>query len=300
MEKSKKKTKLSISKTIIFTILAFYTLTILVMYGWAFLTSLNRSGRFTDDPLSMPRGWPWQWEWSNYFKEVATFTVEGKNIFDPSAKKVGFGLMLFNSLLYSIGGALINNLTMWLVAYLVTRFKGYKTSGILYTLVVALMTIPIIGNQASALQIYAKLGWYNNYLFIIVNNIGFTGMYFLIYASFIKGLGNEFYESAYMDGAGNFTIMTKIALPLTMSMFCVVFLLLGIERWNDYMTMLVYMPSYPTLAYGIYKSTSSAATTAFTPRYIALCVVLMIPLLVLFLFFQKPIMSNLRLGAIKG
>ncbi len=300
MKRSANKKGLAMGQTIIFVLLGIYALSVMAMYIWAFLTSLNESGRFTDNVLSLPKGMPWEWAWENYFQEIGKIQVNGVNPFDDTALKVGFDIMLMNSLLYTIAGSLINNLTMWVVAYLVTRFSEYKTSKVLYTLVIALMTIPIIGNQASALQIYSKLGWYNNYLFIVVNNIAFTGMYFLIYVSFIKGLGKEFYESAYMDGAGNFTVMTKIALPLTSSMFFVVLLLLSILRWNDYMTMLVYMPDYPTLAYGIYKATTAASTTAFTTRYIAVCVVLMIPLLILFLFFQKPIMGNLRLGALKG
>ncbi len=300
MGKKSKKKGFTIGQAIIFILLGTYAISVMVMYLWAFLTSLNEPGRFTDNVLSFPKGAPWDWAWGNYFEEIGKILVNGVNPFDDTALKVGFDIMLMNSLLYTIGGALINNITMWLVAYLVTRFTDYKMSKFLYTAVLALMTIPILGNQASALQIYSKLGWYNNYLFIIVNNIAFTGMYFLIYASFIQGLGKEFYESAYMDGAGNFTVMTRIAFPLTSSMFCVIFLLLAITRWNDYMTMLIYMPDYPTLAYGIYKATTGASTTAFTTRYIAVCIVLMLPLLVLFLFFQKPIMGNLRLGALKG
>ena len=84
-------------------------------------------------------------------------------------------------------------------------------------------------------------------------------------------------------------------------MFAVLFLLGAITRWNDYMTMLIWMPNYPTLAYGIYKTgVSNATALSFPPLQISVCVVLMLPMLLLFFLFQDAIMGNLRLGALKG
>ncbi len=296
MKKSVNKKWFSIGRTIIFTVLALYTISVLAMYIWGILSSLKGKIEFQENIFGLPKGAPWNWRWENY-----ALVFERMRVNTPNNGTARFMDMLRNSLIFTIVGGLICNFTTWLVAYLVTRFARYKASGIIYTMNIIFMTMPVLGNTPSALAIYSTLGWFNNYLFIIFNNIAFTGMYFLIYTAFIKGLGKEFYESAYVDGAGNFTVMMKIAFPLTSSMFFVALLLLCIDRWNDYMTMAIWLPDFPSIAYGIwYSTTSSDSGLAFPSLRIASCVLLMLPLLILFIFFQKPIMGNLRLGAIKG
>ncbi len=290
MKKANLKHNSIIIKIILFTLLTIYALSIIAMYLWAFMTSLKTYTQYSQSLLKPPSGWPWQWALDNYSVVFEKIEVDGS----------GFFTMLWNSLIWSIGGALINALTLWLVSYLISRFIRYKLSKLIYVINVALMSLTAIGNTSSTLAIFKALNWYDNYLFLIFNNISFSGMYFLILCAYIKGLGNEYYESAYMDGAGNFTIMTRIAFPLTASMFYVVFLLFIIQRWNDYMTMLLWMPSYPTLAFGIYKATVENGGLRVDTEKIAACMLLLLPILALFAVFQKPIMGNLRVGALKG
>lgn len=280
---------------IVFIFLTIYVLSLAAMYLWAFFASLKTNTQFSIDNLGLPPGWPWEWAWDNYSLAINKIRVP------VSSGDVYFDTLIFNSILYTVVGTLINNLTIWLVAYLITRFKRYKISKFLFAANVVLMTIPVVGNLPSALAVYRTLNWYNNYSFILFNNIGFTGVYLLYYCAFINGLGNEYYEAAYIDGAGNFTCMIKIAFPLTMQMFAVILLLGGITRWNDYMTMVIWMPDYPTLAYGIYSvSVSNSTIMSFPPLQISACVILMIPMLIVFFLFQDTIMGNLRLGALKG
>ena len=299
MKREKPKKQFNIMAVILFVILAVYVLSLIVLYVWAFGTSLKTNRQFTEDPIGMPAGWPWEWAWGNYPSAINEIRVYVQQ--DNYTGYVYFETMLFNSLLYTIGGTFINNITTWVMAFMIIRFNRYKISKFLFAANIALMTIPVIGNLPSALAVFNALGWYNNYSFIIFNNLGFTGVYLLYYCAFIRGLGNEYYEAAYIDGAGNLTCMLKIAFPLTAQMFAVIFLLGAITRWNDYMTMLMWMPDYPTIAYGIYKTgVANTSAMSFPPLQIAVCLVLMIPLLVLFLMFQKVIMGNLRLGALKG
>ncbi len=299
MRKSKVKANFSVAKVIILVILLLYVLTMFAIYGWALFTSLKPSRQFLfldslNDAIGLPKGLPWEWEWNNYIKVLTELKVGG-----PNGRDIYMGEMLFNTLLYSVGGAFVNNFTMWLVAYLITRFKKYKLSRILYVLNIAFMSMPIVGSLPSALYVFNLFGWYNNYWFILFNNIAFTGMYLLIYCAFIDGLGRSFYESAEIDGAGHFTIMMKIAFPLTSSMFIVVLINFIIARWNDYMTMVAWMPDYPTLAYGVFSANKPGGLLKDKPLQIAASMVLMVPMLVMFLTFQKQILGNLRLGAIK-
>lgn len=293
--KSLRRSNLNPVTIIVFVFLALYVLSLAVMYFWAFGASLKTNTQFSIDNIKWVPGWPWEWAWDNYPKVIEKIKVP------TQYGDVYFETLIWNSFLYTVIGALINNFTIWLAAFLITRFKRFRLSKFIFAANIVLMTIPVVGTLPSALAVFRTLNWYNNYNFIIFNSIGFTGVYLLYYCAFINGLGNEYYEAAYIDGAGNFTCMTKIAFPLTMQMFAVILLLTAITRWNDYMTMVVWMPDYPTLAYGIYSvSVSNATEMSFPPLQISACVVLMIPMLIVFFAFQDVIMGNLRLGALKG
>lgn len=89
--------------------------------------------------------------------------------------------------------------------------------------------------------------------------------------------------------------------PLTSQMFFILFMGAFIGRWGDYMTNVIWLPSIPTLAYGIYKFKDAADNVAnWPPLQITACVMLMLPLLILFVSFKKHLMGNIRIGGVKG
>jgi ABC-type glycerol-3-phosphate transport system permease component len=163
------------------------------------------------------------------------------------------------------------------------------------------MIIPIVGSLPSSLHLYRDvLHLYNSWAFIVVTNITISGGTMLIFYAFFLGIGNEYAEAAKIDGAGNFTIMMKIIFPLTAQMFFIMCIQAFIPLWNDYMGTVIWFPSIPTLAYGIFYFTDATSTLAsWPPIQIAGCIILMIPLLVLFLAFKDKLMGNIRMGGVK-
>ena len=80
-----------------------------------------------------------------------------------------------------------------------------------------------------------------------------------------------------------------------------IFLITFITYWNDYQTPLVYLPSYPTAAYGMLRLSKTIDNFySSTPMIISGAVVLMVPVLVLFLCFHKRLLGNINIGGIKG
>lgn len=283
---------------VLFAFLVIYSASLLFMYLWGFFTSLKTNSEFRQNMYFIPSGWPWGWEWANYKKAFETLYVP---VTVNGMRRNVFVLEMFgNSALYAFSGALINVFTTWMVAYLLAKFP-YKFSKFIYTLNIILMVVPIIGSLPSALQIKKALGLYDNWWFVFTGGVHFTGMYLLIFHSFHRGIGKEFSEAAYVDGASNLSTMLKIIFPISLQMFFVVTLMIFIQRWNDYMTMVIWMPNHPTLAYGIYRfSTVTTTVASWPPLQITGCVLLMLPILLLFLLFQDFMMSNLRMGAVKG
>ena len=303
-KKSKLKTNASAFAIFLFVVLTVYVISKMFMYAWGFYTSLKTEYDLMLSSVSFPKGMPWDWAWENYSIVFENLKIPNVQQQDLTTRTVYLEELLLNTLLYTIVGTAVNAFTTWLVAYLMVRFRNIKLNALLYTVNIALMTIPVYGTLPAALRTFKFFNWYNNYSFYIFNNLAFTGTNLLYFHAFINGLGREYYEAAYVDGAGNFTIMMKITFPLTQGMFWVFFLTGAIGRWNDYSVPIIWMPSYPTLGYALwYHTTGDGATEtvmSFLPQQTAYCMVLMLPLMILFFAFQDKMLGNLRIGGIKG
>ena len=86
-----------------------------------------------------------------------------------------------------------------------------------------------------------------------------------------------------------------------MTTFWVICLLQFVAMWNDYMTPLVFLPNRPTLAYGLLEyQLSNANSVDSVPMKLAGCMILTLPILILYLIFQDKMMGNLTVGGLKG
>ena len=90
-------------------------------------------------------------------------------------------------------------------------------------------------------------------------------------------------------------------MPLVSKTLATVLLIDFIAFWNDYQTPFLYMPSSPTLAYGLYMFTFSnkSAKISSVPMRMAGCMVLFIPIFIVFISFQKYLIGNVSVGGLK-
>ena len=122
----------------------------------------------------------------------------------------------------------------------------------------------------------------------------------VLFAAF-SAIPKTYSEAATIDGAGTFTIMLKIIMPLVANTIATVFLMYFIQYWNDYQTPLLYLPSYPTIAYGLYQFVWTTFDAVSTENVkLAACLVVAIPIIVLFSVFNKKLVGNLSMGGIKA
>ena len=145
------------------------------------------------------------------------------------------------------------------------------------------------------------MGIYNTPQFPILTNCAGFGFNFLILYGFFSNLSWSYAEAVFIDGGGHFTVFTKIMLPQALPCIVTLFITSFITCWNDYQTLLLYMPDYPTLASGIYKIQLSIKRDGTKyPEYFAGLVIAVLPILVLFSVFSDTIMSNFTVGGLKG
>ena len=185
------------------------------------------------------------------------------------------------------------------MGYLTVNYK-YKFSGFIYAFVLFTMIMPIIGAGSSMLNFQRRIGIYDNMIGFYIWNCQFTSMYFLIMFSFFQGLSPTYFEAAEIDGASQLRMIISIAIPMANTMIWAGIVSLVITTWNDYLTPLTYLPSYPTLAYLIWKTTRTGQAGQSVPTQIAALYLLALPSLVFFTVFRKKLMGNISIGGIKG
>ena len=296
-----KKTRLSKMGALLWVLLVilfFYTVSLILPLLWGIFTSLKTQNEFRVNILGIPEGAPWNWAWGNFVYVMQNFYVHITSA-ELGSVDIGIEEMLLNTILYAVGGAFINTLVPCVVAYITAKFN-YKFSGVIYMVVIVTMVLPVVGNTASEMQLVKELGIYDTIWGNWIQKANFMGMYYLVFYATFKGIPKDFSEAAYVDGAGETHVMIRIIFPLVMNIFGTVMLIKFISFWNDYQTPLLFLPSYPTLAYGIYTLSRSSDNDLNTvPMRMAACVLMVIPIVIIFAIFKEKLMSNISMGGVK-
>ena len=297
-KKEKRRNKFTVLYIGICVILSVYVLSMTLPLLWGVFTSLKDQEEFRQNVLGLPHGFPWEWKWSNYV-EVFTGFYETVTIKDVGRYRVYFEEMLLYSVLYTFGCAFFQTICPCIMAYLTTKFR-YKFSGAVNVLVLAVMVMPIVGAAPSEMQMLRALNLYDHMWGMWICKFSFLGLYYFIFCGAFRSISNDFFEAAYVDGASELRVLFSIAFPMVKNVFGTVFLIKFVEFWNDYQTPLLYMPSYPVLARGIFRLThDSQGAFATVPFRMAGCMVLVIPIVILFAIFKEKMMGNLSMGGLK-
>jgi len=216
-----------------------------------------------------------------------------------------FGHLMFNSvfimLITVISGLLVNSL----IAYALARLQ-FKGKGILLGIVIALIIIPFEAVAIPLLLFVNKLPWFggarswlDTYHVQIIPFIADAFSIFLFYQFFVN-IPKELEEAALIDGASLFGIFWKIILPLSKPIFATVAILQALASWNRFMwpLMVTRGPGVRPLTVGIQSFFGQ------DPRLwgdlMAFSSMITIPVLILFLLFQKWFVQSVASTGIKG
>lgn len=294
----KNKSSLSRSSTVSWFIFAFLLIDVILLlflYVWSFYTSFKTVPQFYRDRI-WPTA-PWTWSLENYVKAFDLFNI--LLLTETGLYRVGLIHMFINTLTYCAISVGVGITTKWAMAYVLGRFKGWHVTFIM-NMFIFLMMIPIIGQTAAALKFYKAVGLYDTWWLMIWSAIPFFDYNFLILQSFIKGVGMETIESAKIDGANNWRIMWQIVFPQTFNAYLIMGLNAFIASWNNYMTSVITMPSYPSLAYGVYNfSTSTSTGTSLPPVQMAGSMLLALPVIIVFIIFKEKILGGITFAISK-
>ena len=291
------KEKPSVATVAIFCLLVIYSLVLLIPIVWAvcisfvdvtqfdiFFTMRN----FSNADLT-PTFENFSYAWNNL--KITTTTTD-LTFYVPD--------MLLDSVIYSVGCALSFTICPAIVAYATARFK-YGFSKVLYIFVIFTMALPIVGSMASEITMLNNLGIYDTFPAMFILRFNFLSIYFLILYAQFSSIPMDYTEAARVDGASNLRIMLQVVMPQALNTIVTVFILSFISYWNDYQIPLLYLPSYPTAAFGIYDFVHNAApAAAHAPVQLAASVIMVLPIVVVFIIFNKRLRVSVAMGGIKS
>lgn len=299
MEKKKTRFKMSVSLIVLLVILVLYTLVFLTPILWTLFTS------FKDHKIYMVGTVRKDLELMLGFSNMTAqnfVTAYTKFDIPINSGKVHLVEMFGNSILYAGGCALVSTVVPCIMSYLAARYD-YKLGKIIYGIVLVTMAIPIVGSLPSEIKMVESLHLMDSVIGLYVLKSNFLGIYFLVFYAQFKMIPKDYTEAAEIDGASDWCIMLQIIFPIAMGTFSTVMLLNFIAFWNDYQIPMIYWESRPVVAYGLYyvvNRTSGKEGEASTPVKLASMILVAIPIIVIFLIFNKKIMSNMSIGGVKG
>ncbi|MDR0269951.1 carbohydrate ABC transporter permease [Paenibacillus sp.] len=215
-----------------------------------------------------------------------------------------------NTLLYVAGGTTINLFMTALGAYVLSRRNLYFKNMMMFGIVI---TMVFSGGLIPNFILINKLGMMNTPWALLIPGAISTFNLIIMRTAF-QGVPISLEESARIDGAGEFTILFRIIIPLSMPVIAVMILWYAVGHWNSYFSALVYLRDrtmYPLQLVLreilIANSTDSMSTGAAmddkyaigeTIKY-ATIIVSTLPIICLYPFLQKYFVKGVLIGAIK-
>jgi len=290
------KKRINVFKVLTFLFLIIWSISIISLLIWGVLSSVK-------DPLFDFRknvlGLPKEWKFSNYAYVYDQFKVEVLNKSTGIVEKIGMLQQALYTIIFCLCCAFFGTIIPCTVGYLLANYK-YKFSNFLNHLVLVLIALPIIGATPAELALLKSLGIYDTFFGICLQRCTFLGVYLFVFEATFMAVPYDFYEAAMLDGSSDFGIYLKIMLPMAWTTFFTIFLLIFVQFWNDYQYPLIYLPSRPTLSYGLYMlSNSTLQGLNNVPMRMAGVVIVMMPILILFIIFKDKLVGNISMGGVK-
>jgi putative aldouronate transport system permease protein len=218
-----------------------------------------------------------------------------------------------NTLFYVVAQCLITGVLTVIAGYIMSR-KRFRYRNVIMAFMA--FTMLFNGGMIPTFMVVKNLKMLDTYWALLIQG-AMSVFNVIIMRTAIQGIPDSLEESARMDGAGEFTVMFKIILPLCKATFAVIILFTAVGKWNAWFDALLYLPQdkskYPLQMYMreilVTASTDmmnnagdmieSAQLYKTLVKYGSI-VVSTVPILCIYPFVQKYFVTGVMIGSVKG
>lgn len=268
---------LTITRNIVRIFLVIWTILILFPLFWAILSSLKTNKEFAINAWTLPA----ELQWVNY-----------KNAWLGA----NFSKYFVNSLMLSVGTVILSIIMTTSTAYVVGKFVHPVVKGVEVFYSVFMM-VPQVLLLIPLLQMCKKLNMTKDdavlFTLMLTNALQGVPFYVFLLTPFVRSINNSILEAAEIDGANQFQAFSMLILPLIVPAIFMVGLLSFVGIWNEYIMSITFIKDQAkyTLSVGI-NELMNDATAGETLKFAAL-IIAMLPILIVYAIFQKPLQDGL-------
>ena len=207
--------------------------------------------------------------------------------------------IVWNTFFVAFSATILRLFFCALGGYGFAKFK-FPGQGALFAFLLGTMVIPSAITLVPLYIIMRDLKWIDTFWPLIIPGAANAfGIFFM--RQYIMSVSNELMDAARIDGAGEFTIFWRIILPIVAPGLTSLGLIFFMGSWNDFIGPLIYLksPEHFTLPLIIRSLVGPVGRTVYDVQ-MATSVISLIPLLIIFLIFQRRFVEGITAGAIKG
>ena len=246
-----------------------------------------------------PVWWPTEWvvtNFQNLFKKrtaplFSFFGLDGPVV--PAAFR-----WLINSVFMAVMAMLLTCLTAAMAGYALAK-KRFVGRAILFSLIVCAMALPKQVILIPLLKEMAALKLYDSLWAVIFPTVGWPFGVFLM-KQFSEGIPGEILEATRIDGASEAKTFVTVVLPMVKPGIGALAIFTFINAWNDYFMQLVMLASGEKFTITMGIATLQAETSVDMGLLMAGAGLASVPIITVFLLFQKYFTQGITMGAVKG
>ncbi len=210
-----------------------------------------------------------------------------------------------NSLLYATSTALLVVFLSGMAGYAFSRyrFRGHRA---LMVAILAITGVPLLTNLLALYQMgvtirKANLPFYDDRLFLIAVYMGFfLPLSVWIAKGFFDAIPRDLDEAALIDGCSPFGALIRVSMPLALPGLMAIFLLTFVSVWNEFIAgyLLIAKNEYKPAMFGLYEFLGQNIINLQVIA--AACILIALPIVILFIFARRSFFSAMVEGAVKG
>ena len=275
------KKKIKVGKLILYVVLSFGAIVMVLPFIWTVLSSLKNMGQTFAYPVKI---FPDPVVWENY---------------PESLSALPFGRAYWNSFYIAAMVVIFQLLTATMAGYSFAKLK-FRGHGVIFVLFLATMMVPSQVTMIPLFLIMEKIGLLGSHMSLILPAALFNAFGVFLMRQFIAGLPDELEEAAIIDGASVPQIFFRIIIPLVKPSMAAFGIFVFLGQWNSFMYPLIFLNKTETFTVPLLLNFFKGTYATDYPLLMAGTVISVVPVLIVYLFFQKQIIQGIAITGMKN
>lgn len=276
-------TRYRVTNIVLLVVLSVFAVVMIAPLLWMFTTSIKTKAEVFALP---PVWWPSDPQWDTYVRMWSDAPILS-----------GFK----NSIIVSVTATVVGSFTSALAAFALAKMRLPGKNAIFIALLTGIM-IPFPTVMIPQFVMFSRLHWVDTLLPLIVPLLFGNIVMIFFLRQYLQSVPDSLVEAAKLDGASYFQVFRVMIMPMVRPAIAAQFILWFMTVWNDYLAPILYLnsPEKQTIQVVIANLNVEFATQRDYPLIMGASFVALLPILVVFLVFQRQIIESVALTGSKG